>query len=97
MNRRVITIFIALVAFLAGADTFKSFVFYKNGERVVTVPVADVDSMVFVRPETTPDEPDTPPVNPDSPQDTVPEIPETLEGPSLLPLDEVFVAELTSP
>ena len=75
MNRRVITIFIALVALLAGADTFKSFVFYKNGERVVTVPVADVDSMVFVRPVATPDEPDTPPVNPDSPQDTVPEIP----------------------
>lgn len=81
MNRRIITILVALVALWAGANTFKSFVFYKNGVRVVAVPVVDVDSMVFVQPvivpdnPDTPDNPDNPPVVPDVPQDTVPDIP----------------------
>ena len=84
MSRRIVAILIALVALWAGADTFKSFVFYKNGEKIVTVPVVDVDSMVFERPQSIPDVPDDPPVDPpvtppdtvpDTPGDTLPEVP----------------------
>ena len=76
MSRRIVAILVALVALWAGADTFKSFVFYKNGEKIVTVPVVDVDSMVFERPQSIPDVPDDPPVDPPvTPPDTVPDTP----------------------
>ena len=64
MNRHFITIIVALVALWAGAETFKSFVFYKNGVPVATVPVVDVDSMVFEQPEIT----SNPPIGPNEPQ-----------------------------
>ncbi len=82
MSRRIVAILVALVALWAGADTFKSFVFYKNGEPVITVPVVDVDSMVFEQPAYLP--PVTPPDTvpdipsdtiPDEPSDTIPDIP----------------------
>ena len=76
MNRRIVAILIALVALWAGADTFKSFVFYKNGEPVITVPIVDVDSMVFEQPSVLPDIPVDPPVDPPvTPPDTVPDVP----------------------
>ena len=71
MNRHFITIIVALVALWTGAETFKSFVFYKNGVPVATVPVVDVDSMVFEQPEITPNPPVppiNPPIGPDEPQ-----------------------------